>query len=54
VVGSGLNALNGQWCGKYPSGCTPTGYTAHPNGKFDYAVTEVKSSTWGAIKQLYR
>ena len=54
VAGSGLNALNGQWCGKYPSGCTPTGYTAHPNGKFDFAVTEVKSSTWGAIKQLYR
>lgn len=54
VAGSGLNALNGQWCGKYPSGCTPTGYTAHPNGKFDFAVTEVQSSTWGAIKQLYR
>jgi hypothetical protein len=54
VAGSGVNALNGNWCGKYPSGCTPTGYTAHPNGKFDYAVTDVKSSTWGAIKQLYR
>jgi hypothetical protein len=54
VAGSGVNALNGNWCGKYPSGCTPEGYTAHPNGKFDYAVTEVKSSTWGAIKQLYR
>jgi len=54
VAGSGINALNGQWCGKYPSGCVPTGYTAHPNGKFDYAVTDVKSSTWGAIKQLYR
>ncbi len=54
VAGSGINALNGNWCGKYPSGCTPTGYTAHPNGKFDFAVTEVKSSTWGAIKQLYR
>lgn len=54
VAGSGLNALSGLWCGKYPSGCTPTGYTAHPNGKFDFAVTDVKSSTWGAIKQLYR
>ncbi len=54
VSGSGLNALNGLWCGKYPSGCTPTGYTAHPSGKFDFAVTDVKSSTWGAIKQLYR
>lgn len=54
VAGSGLNGVNGNWCGKYPSGCTPTGYTAHPNGKFDYAVTEVKSTTWGTIKQLYR
>lgn len=54
VSGTGVNAFNGNWCGKYPSGCTPTGYTAHPNGKFDFAVTEVTSSTWGAIKQLYR
>ena len=54
VAGSGLNAVNGNWCGKYPSGCAPTGYTAHPNGKFDYAVTTVQSTTWGTIKQLYR
>jgi len=54
VSGSGVNALNGNWCGKYPTGCTPDGYTAHPNGKFDFAVTNVQSSTWGAIKQLYR
>jgi len=54
VAGSGINSLNGNWCGKYPTGCTPTGYTAHPNGKFDYAVTTAKSSTWGTIKQLYR
>jgi hypothetical protein len=54
VAGSGTNSLNGNWCGKYPTGCTPTGYTAHPNGKYDYAVTTVKPSTWGAIKQLYR
>jgi len=54
VSGSGLNSVNGNWCGKYPSGCTPTGYTAHPNGKFDFAVTPVKSTTWGTIKQLYR
>lgn len=50
-----LNSLNGNWCGKYPSGCTPTGYTGHPNGQFDYdRPTDVRSSTWGAIKQLYR
>jgi len=54
VAGSGLNAVNGNWCGKYPSGCAPTGYTAHPNGKFDYAVTPARSTTWGTIKQLYR
>ena len=54
VSGSGTNLLQGLWCGKYPSGCTPTGYTAHPSGNWDFAVTEAKSSTWGAIKQLYR
>jgi len=54
VAGSGVNSVNGNWCGKYPSGCTPTGYTGHPNGNWDFGVTPVKSSTWGAIKQLYR
>jgi hypothetical protein len=54
VAGSGTNLLQGNWCGKYPSGCAPTGYTGHPNGNWDYAVTDAKSSTWGAIKQLYR
>ena len=54
-VGPGVNTLFGNWCGKYPSGCVPTGYTGHPNGDFDYAVaTDARSSTWGAIKQLYR
>jgi hypothetical protein len=56
VAGSGVNALNGNWCGKAigANRCVPDTYTAHPNGKFDYAVTDAKSSTWGAIKQLYR
>lgn len=54
VSGTGVNSVNGNWCGKYPSGCAPTGYTAHPNGKFDFAVTPAKSTTWGTIKQLYR
>ncbi len=53
VAGSGTNVLFGNWSGKYPSGSTPTGYTAHPNGEWDYAVMDVKSSTWGAIQQLY-
>lgn len=52
--GSGLPA-QGNWCNKYPSGCTPTGYTGHNNGQFfPPTATESTRSTWGAIKQLYR
>lgn len=59
VVGYGPGTLGTGWCGKYPStapgGCVPDTYTAHPFGKFDIPVaTDVQSSTWGAIKQLYR
>jgi hypothetical protein len=36
------------------SGCTPSGYSAHPDGKFDNPPTAVRTSTWGAIKDLYR
>ena len=50
--------LGGLWCptGAAAGQCTnATGYSAHPNGKWDGpAATEVSSSTWGAIKQLYR
>ncbi|HKQ59395.1 MAG TPA: hypothetical protein VJY35_16140 [Candidatus Eisenbacteria bacterium] len=54
-IGGNVNVAQGNWCGKYPTGCTPSGYTAHPNGKFDYDQTTVaRSSTWGAIKQLFR
>jgi hypothetical protein len=54
-VGGNVNVLHGNWCGKYPSGCTPDGYTAHPNGNWDYdRTTAARSSTWGAIKQLFR
>jgi hypothetical protein len=52
--GSGLPA-QGNWCNKYPTGCTPTGYSAQMNGQFvPPAATETSRSTWGAIKQLYR
>jgi hypothetical protein len=59
VAGYGPGTLGTGWCGKYPNtapgGCVPDNYTAHPNGKFDIpVVTDVHSSTWGAIKQLYR
>ena len=59
VTGYGPGTLGTAWCGKYPAsapgGCVPASYTAHPNGKFDIpVVTELRSSTWGAIKQLYR
>jgi hypothetical protein len=51
--------LGGNWCAKGTSGglCNiPTGYSAHPNGKWDgpSQTTEVPASTWGSIKQLYR
>jgi hypothetical protein len=50
--------LGGLWCtlGAALGQCTgATGYSAHPNGKFDGpGQTNVSLSTWGAIKQLYR
>ena len=50
--------LGGLWCVTGASGgqCSnPAGYSAHPNGKWDGPPpVEVSSSTWGAIKQLYR
>ena len=59
VASYGPGTLGTGWCGKYPTtapgGCVPNGYTAHPFGKFDIpVVTDVQSTTWGAIKQLYR
>jgi len=52
--GAGL-PLQGNWCLKYPSGCTPQGYTGHADGQWlPASPTVVKHSTWGAIKELYR
>jgi hypothetical protein len=57
VIGASC-LLGGLWCvsGAANGQCTnPTGYSAHPNGKWDGPPpVEVESSTWGAIKQLYR
>lgn len=56
-VGTGDGLVTGTWC---PSGtgsalCTlPAGYSNVSNGKFDVPVTPASSSTWGAIKALYR
>jgi len=61
-VGSAWNLLSGAWCPVPPSDpaplgtCVlPTGWIAHPNGKWDGpGTTPVTPSTWGTIKSLYR
>jgi len=47
----GIGLMNGLWA---VSGL-PTGYIAHPNGKFDAPSCPVpaQTSTWGKIKTLY-
>ena len=61
LAGGGTGLLSGAWCanddadaGKIGLCDLPTGYSAHPNGKFDIPATAAQKSTWGAIKQLYR
>ncbi len=57
VSGTGVGLLGGMWCGNGTGGglCTYAAcYSAHPDGKWDNPATTVTSSTWGAIKQLYR
>ena len=46
--------VQGLWC--VTTGCVPATYSAHPDGKFDASdlTTPAKTSTWGAIKMLYR
>ncbi len=48
----GVGLMDGLWA---VSGL-PTGYMAHPNGKFDAPACPVSTtpSTWGKIKALYR
>ena len=52
VQNTGAGLMQGLWC--VTTGCTPSGYSAHPDGKFDNPPTAVLNSTWGAIKDLYR
>lgn len=61
LAGGGTGLLSGAWCanddadaGKIGLCDLPTGYSSHPNGKFDIPPTAAMKSTWGAIKQLYR
>lgn len=57
-VGDATELLSGVWCPvpQTSSGCPlPTGWSAHPNGKWDApATTAVPASTWGKIKTIYR
>ncbi|HTK31153.1 MAG TPA: hypothetical protein VL332_04260 [Candidatus Saccharimonadaceae bacterium] len=50
VSGTGTGLLSGLWS----VNSLPTGYSAHPDGKFDNPPTATRGSTWGMIKQLYR
>lgn len=60
-VGDGSSLMTGAWCVASPSGspsgtCSlPTGWSAHPNGKWDMPLTvSAQPSTWGKIKSMYR
>ncbi len=52
VLDTGEGLVQGLWC--VSGSCVPNTYSAHPDGKFDTPPTLARSSTWGAIKQLYR
>ncbi len=60
-VDNSVNLMDGLWCPVPPAGSPvgtcplPTGWSAHPNGKWDPpAIVPAQSSTWGKIKTLYR
>jgi len=61
-VGGATSLLAGAWCAVPPISpppigtCSlPTGWSAHPNGKWDMPLTvPALPSTWGKIKTLYR
>lgn len=62
-VGGATSNINGLWCPAYVTGtgnangrCSlPSGYSAHPNGKWDSpSSTPATHTTWGAIQALYR
>jgi len=54
LMGGAEASFGGNWC-VTSGGCTPPGYSAHPNGKWDSPPsTPTKKSTWGTLKTLYR
>ena len=61
-VGDAASLLAGAWCVVPPISpppigtCSlPTGWSAHPNGKWDMPLTvPALPSTWGKIKSMYR
>ena len=58
VGGQLQNVFGGTWCAQGTANglCPlPTGYSAHPTGKFDGPPpVPTTKTTWGAIKQTYR
>ena len=61
AVTSSPGMITGTWCGKIggTSTCTPTGYHAHPAGKFDApsgasCATSLLPGSWGRLKAIYR
>lgn len=61
-VSNGTDLLSGLWCPVPPTlpaptgTCQlPTGWSAHPNGKWDAPATvPAKPWTWGSVKVMYR
>ena len=54
AMGNAEANFSGNWCVRV-GGCTPTGYSAHPNGKWDSPPsTAATRATWGKLKSLYR
>lgn len=56
-VGPGSAIYTGTWCPAGGTGCysLASGYSSRPKAKWDSPPTvDTHSSTWGAIKQLYR
>lgn len=54
LMGTAEASFNGLWC-VTAGGCTPTGYSAHPDGKWDSPPsTPTSKNTWGQLKTLYR
>ena len=64
-IGAAVSLMSGSWCAVPPGTSSPigtcslpTGWSAHPNGKWDTPssaiIVPTLPSTWGMIKSLYR